>query len=224
MGAIQQDTPPHSEILLRIFDEKGNPTSPASFIQAAEEFNRMRSVDRWVINTFFEWLKNNETLVEADDNFCINLSVQSMQDESFCSFLKEKITQSAFPPERLGFEITETAFARDISKIKHLLNEIKALGCKFLLDDFGSGYSSYSYLKKLPVDIIKIDGISVKDMLQDKSSHAMVKSITDVAHFMGKQVIAEFVENEAILIELRNLGVDYAQGYGIGQPAKIENA
>ncbi|MET0092686.1 MAG: EAL domain-containing protein, partial [Sedimenticola sp.] len=112
---------------------------------------------------------------------------------------------------------------RDMGKIKQFINETKALGCKFLLDDFGSGYSSYSYLKELPVDIIKIDGVFVKDMLDDESSHAMVKSITDVAHMMGKQVIAEFVENEAILIELRNLGVDYAQGYGIGQPAKLDS-
>ncbi|MET0024356.1 MAG: DUF1631 family protein [Sedimenticola sp.] len=220
---LEEDTPPHNEVLLRVYDDKGQPSSPVSFIQAAEQYNRMTSVDRWVVNEFFQWLEKRAEQLKPEEHFCLNLSVQSMLDETFGEFLKKKILGSGFPPERLGFEVTETAFARDIDKIKRFINETKALGCRFLLDDFGSGYSSYSYLKELPVDIIKIDGVFVKDMLDDESSHAMVKSITDVAHMMGKQVIAEFVENEAILIELRNLGVDYAQGYGIGQPAKLDS-
>ena len=144
-----------------------------------------------------------------------------MSDETLIPFLRELIVNSPIPPEMLAFEITETAMVSQLDQARRLMEQIKALGCQFYLDDFGSGYASYSYLKEFPVDVVKIDGIFVKDVDTDLASRAMVKSITEVAHHMNKQVIAEYVESEAILNVLGELEVDYAQGYCIGYPTAL---
>ncbi len=213
----------HHEILLRVLDEGGQTKSPVDFIQAAERYDRMRAVDRWVINRFFQWAEAQHNLGQLQrlGGFSINLSGQSMNDPAFEHFLKEKIQNSPLPTELLAFEITETSVVTKMEQVKALVNRIRALGCKFYLDDFGSGYASYSYLKELPVDVIKIDGIFVKELVEDETSRAMVKSITDVSHQMEKRVVAEFVENEAILFALRDLEVDFAQGYGVGRPVPL---
>jgi EAL domain-containing protein (putative c-di-GMP-specific phosphodiesterase class I) len=145
-----------------------------------------------------------------------------MADDSFIPFLKQQIQHSVAPPGKLAFEITETAMVSQMDQVSALMREIRALGCRFFLDDFGTGYASYSYLKEFPVDVVKIDGIFVKDIHQDEVSYAMVKSITEVAHHMGKLVVAEFVHNEAVLNALRRLEVDYAQGFYIGRPGPLK--
>jgi diguanylate cyclase (GGDEF)-like protein len=214
----------HHEVLLRRMDEHNQPASPEQFIEAAERYERMQAVDRWVVQRFFNWA-NNELSAETAGylgGFSINLSGQSMGDESFIPFLKEQIQHSVIAPEKLAFEITETAMVSQLGQVTALMREIRALGCRFFLDDFGTGYASYSYLKEFPVDVVKIDGIFVKDIHQDEVSCAMVKSITEVAHHMGKLVVAEFVHTEAILNVLRRLEVDYAQGFCIGRPGPLK--
>ncbi len=212
----------HYEILLRVKNDNGNWGSPEEFIQAAEQYNRMRSVDRWVINQVFSWLKNHHQEVNGT-RFSINLSAQSLDDETFPIFINDHLDNSPFPNDLLTLEITETSLIRHIDKAKELIEEIKSKGVKFSLDDFGTGYASYSHLKDFPVDIVKIDGVFIKDILTESSSYAMVKSITDVSHHMGKKVVAEYVESEAILIALREMEVDYAQGFGVGHPVPIKN-
>jgi diguanylate cyclase (GGDEF)-like protein len=211
----------YHEMLLRIKDEKGKPGSAEEFIQVAEKYNRMRSVDRWVVDTVFSWLDHNHEKLPSDDCFSINLSGQSVTDEGFGEYLHEKLDNSPFPNKRLAFEITETALATQMDKAQNFLGSIRKKGCKIFLDDFGSGYASYSYLKDLPTDVIKIAGMFIRDMLKDKNSHAMVKSITEIAHFMKKQVIAEYVQDEATVISLTQLEVDYVQGFGVGIPSEL---
>ena len=214
----------HHEVLLRRMDEQDQPTSPDQFIEAAERYERMQAVDRWVVQRFFNWANSELARGSATElgGFSINLSGQSMADESFIPFLKEQVQHSSIPPEKLAFEITETAMVSQMGQVRALMQEIRALGCQFFLDDFGTGYASYSYLKEFPVDVVKIDGIFVKDIHEDEVSYAMVKSITEVAHHMGKLVVAEFVHTEAILNALRRLEVDYAQGYCIGRPGALK--
>ncbi len=213
----------YHEMLLRFKDEKGIPGSAEEFIQAAEQYNRMRSVDRWVVDTVFAWLDVHHEKLDKNDCFSINLSAQSVTDDSFAEYLLEKIDDSGFPNERLAFEITETALATQINKAQKLLTAIRDKGCKVFLDDFGSGYASYSYLKELPTDVVKIDGMFIRDMLTDSNSHAMVKSIIEIAHFMNKQVIAEYVQDEATIIALTELEVDYVQGFGVGRPSDLKS-
>lgn len=214
----------HHEVLLRRIDRQNAPASPDQFIEAAERYERMQAVDRWVVQHFFEWA--NQTLIGSRGKemggFSINLSGQSMANDSFIRFLKKQIEHSVIPPQKLAFEITETAMVSQMGQVTSMMQEIRALGCQFFLDDFGTGYASYSYLKEFPVDVVKIDGIFVKEMHQDPVSYAMVKSITEVAHHMGKRVVAEFVHDEAILTALRVLGVDYAQGFCVGRPAPLK--
>jgi diguanylate cyclase (GGDEF)-like protein len=212
----------YHEMLLRIKDDKGKPGSAEEFIQVAEQYNRMRSVDRWVVDTVFTWLDRNHEKLPNDDCFSINLSGQSVTDSKFGDFIIEKLDESPFPNERLAFEVTETALATQMDKAQKFLTSIRDKGCKVFLDDFGSGYASYSYLKDLPTDVIKIAGMFIRDMLKDKNSHAMVKSITEIAHFMKKQVIAEYVQDEATIIALTQLEVDYVQGYGVGIPSELK--
>lgn len=213
----------HYEVLLRLLDENNQQKDPTEFIRAAEKYDRMRSVDRWIIDTFFSWAKKYNKQISEKDGFSLNLSGQSLTDASFKDYIIQHLKEGALPPSKIGFEITETAAIKNIQQINAFIDEIKQFGCKFYLDDFGSGYASYSYLKDLSVDCVKIDGIFVKDMLKEKSSHAMVRSITEIAHYMNKKVIAEYVETEALIIELRQIGVDFAQGYGVGRPQPLNS-
>ncbi|MCB1753346.1 MAG: DUF1631 family protein [Gammaproteobacteria bacterium] len=211
----------HYEVLLRLLDNNNQPSDPTEFIRAAEKYDRMRSVDRWIIDTFFSWANRHSHQLAGIEGFSLNLSGQSLMDASFRDYIIQHLQEGALPAAKIGFEITETAVVKNIAQVNAFMQDIKQFGCKFYLDDFGSGYASYSYLKDLSVDCVKIDGVFVKDMLKEKSSHAMVKSITEIAHYMNKKVIAEYVETEAIVIELRDIGVDYAQGFGIGMPQPL---
>ncbi len=214
----------HHEILLRRLDEKGKPASPVEFIQAAEQYGRMVSVDKWVVQNFMRWATEAAKKHGAENMgvFSINLSGQSIMDENFGQFLLEQIEHSPIKPQQLAFEITETVVVDQTSRVKKIIDDVRGMGCKLFLDDFGSGFASYSYLKDFPVDVVKIDGIFVKDVHQDDTCRAMVKSITEVAHNMDKLVVAEFVESEAILTVLRELEVDFAQGFGIGHPSPLQ--
>ena len=151
----------------------------------------------------------------------INLSGTSICDENFLGFVLEQFAHWQVPPERICFEITETAAITNLVSAAALIRELKNIGCRFALDDFGSGMSSFGYLKHLPVDYLKIDGSFVKDMLQDAIDCAMVEAINHIGHVMGIETIAEFAENDAIVTKLREIGVDFAQGYGIQVPEPL---
>ena len=153
---------------------------------------------------------------------CVNLSGTSLADEDFLLFVQEQLEKYQIPPQKICFEVTETVTIANLSKAMVFMSVLKARGCQFSLDDFGSGLSSFAYLKNLPVDYLKIDGAFVVDILDDEVDLALVRSINDVGKVMGKRTIAEFVENEAILEKLREIGVDYVQGYGISRPTPIE--
>ncbi len=219
------DTAGHYEILLRMLDENGNVIPPTAFIPAAERYHMMPSIDRWVIQTLFNthgssmrkhWDKGddrNGTLLYA-----INLSGTSLGDDAFLDFVHEQIAIYRLPPEILCFEITETAAITNLNKASRFMRELKNIGCRFALDDFGSGMSSFAYLKHLPVDFLKIDGSFVADMVRDPVDYALVEAINRIGHVLGIHTVAESAESDAILEKLMALGVDYVQGHAIHEP------
>lgn len=210
----------HFELLLRMVDQHGNLVLPMAFIPAAERYNMMPALDRWVIHTAFaSYARQREEGKSAlIKSWIINLSGQSLVDERFFGYIKEQLEAHKVPPRVICFEITETAAIANLSKATQFMRELKSLGCRFSLDDFGSGMSSFAYLKHLPVNFLKIDGSFVKDSAHDPIDRAMVEAINNIGHVMGLQTIAEHVEDHSTLQTLRQLGVDYAQGYGIAKP------
>ena len=208
----------HYEILISYQDEDGRLAAPGEFIEAAELYNRMADVDRWVVRKVFRWIVERRQRLEQLGGFAINLSGNSINDPEFLDFLLNELETTGVPADRLCFEITETATIANLGNAAAFMNRIKEHGCRFSLDDFGSGLASYSYLKSLPVDYLKIDGIFIRDILDSPSDYAVVKSINEIAHFMGMKTIAEYAENERIIARLREIGVDYAQGYGVERP------
>jgi diguanylate cyclase (GGDEF)-like protein/PAS domain S-box-containing protein len=215
----------HCEILLRMIDVDGALIPPGTFLPAAERYGLMPVIDRWVIRTLFAAV--SESLGDAAGSnpprlFSVNLSGASLNDEYFPEFLRDQISRYRIPPAALCFEITETVAISNLERVRQFMLELKQAGCRFSLDDFGSGMSSFAYLKDLPVDYLKIDGMFVKNMVQNPIDLAMVEAINRIGHVMGIQTIAEFVEDEAILEKLHILGVNYAQGYWVGMPAPLE--
>lgn len=209
----------HVELLVRLQDENGEIVPPMAFIPAAERYNLMSLVDRWVIRQALSQFDRLYPETGQPLELCaINLSGTSLSDDTFAEFIKEQLALHPAAAGRICFEITETAAIANLAKAAALIQDLKALGCRFALDDFGSGMSSFGYLKHLPVDFLKIDGGFVKDMVHDQVDAAMVEAINNIGHVMGIRTIAEFVENDAILERLQQLGVDFAQGYGIGKP------
>lgn len=214
---------PHFEILLSVKDDHGKIVSPQDFIQAAEWYRRMTAVDQWVVEKTFNWMAGHRDTLEKINAITINLSGHTLSDDSFIDFLLDQMARTAVPPDKLCFEVTETAGVSNLSDAAGFIMEVKKTGCKFALDDFGSGMSSYAYLKNLPIDLIKIDGAFVKNIEHSPSDHAVVKSITEIGHFMNKKIVAEYVENDAILNLLREIGVDYAQGHVIAKPDLLDS-
>ncbi len=212
----------HFELLIRMVNEAGDIIPPGFFLPAAERYDLTSALDRWVIRTALNWLEENPERQRQLICCAINLSGKSLSDEHFHDFVAECLEVSGLPPEKLCFEITETAAITNLQKATDFIHRFKSMGCYFALDDFGSGMSSFAYLKNLPVDYLKIDGLFVKDIADDPIDYAMVKSINDIGHTMGLKTIAEFVENDAILECIREIGVDYVQGYGIALPKPLE--
>jgi diguanylate cyclase (GGDEF)-like protein/PAS domain S-box-containing protein len=216
------------EILLRFKDDSGSVIAPGHFIPVAERYGLMHLLDRWVIRNLFQYLEHRNIKAmqpeqEGLDGFLymVNLSGASLNDERFLDFVKTQFKAYSIPPQIICFEITETMAIANLSKAMHLIQELKALGCYFALDDFGSGMSSLGYLKNLPIDYLKIDGGFIKDIAQNQVDCEIVEAIHRMAHAMGIQTIAEFVENTEILTKLKTLGINYAQGYGIARPAPL---
>ena len=216
-------SPPYTEVLLRLRDEDSNKLiPPTEFIPAAERYHLMPAIDRWVITNAFGVLARqlgSTGNVDSIGTCGINLSGASIGDNDFLDFVHAQFAHFKIPHSYICFEITETTAVTSLSKAAAFIEALRGLGCQFALDDFGVGASSFTYLRHLPVDYVKIDGSFVKDMLQDPVGHAMVEAIHRIGHIMGKKTIAESVESRAILAALRTIGVDYAQGFGIAMPA-----
>ncbi|MDG1441795.1 MAG: DUF1631 family protein [Pseudomonadales bacterium] len=211
----------HYEILLTVLDENDNPLPPQDFIIAAETYNRMGAIDRWVIKNAFRWIAANILKLDGLGAFSINISGNSLTEDDFLEFVLEQFNETRLPTSKICFEITETSAIGSLDDAIEFMEKLKIIGVQFSLDDFGTGLSSYSYLRNLPVDYLKIDGIFVKDIKTNPSDYAVVKSINEIGHFMGKKTIAEFVEDDEVLEILREIGVDFAQGYGIGKKIPI---
>ena len=214
----------HYEVLLRMLDDDGGLVLPMAFIPAAERYNLMPSIDRWVIGAAFSAFPLLFPQARDGKSICtINLSGHSLCDEKFLDFIERQFNINKIPHNAICFEITETAAITNLTEAIHFIHTLKGEGCKFSLDDFGSGLSSFTYLKNLPVDYLKIDGTFVKDMETDPLDRAMVESINHIGHVMGLKTIAEYVESEVILNHLKQIGVDYVQGNWLIEPRPLSS-
>ncbi len=210
------------EVLVRMEADDGKIIPPGVFLPAAERYNLSHKLDRWVIENTLAWIEQHGNHFKNLKYFSINLSGAAIGDEAMLGFIKSKLQKPAFSyADKIMFEITETHAVANLSEASNFINELRALGCKFALDDFGSGLSSFAYLKNLPVDILKIDGVFIKDILDDSIDAAMVKSIIEIGHVMKMKTVAEFVENGGVKSHLKTVNIDYVQGYGIEKPKPI---
>ena len=205
------------EVLVRMQDENGAIMLPSAFMPAANRFGLMVDIDHYVICTAMESLASYRSNGQ-DIRFTLNLSGYVFNDSRLVGFISEQLRKNALDPASLILEITEQVAVRHLAEARSLIEELMALGCRFALDDFGAGFSSFNYLKHLPVDFIKIDGGFIRNMANDSMDQAMVKSIIQIANAVGKQTIAEYVQDEETLTMLRALGVNYAQGFHIDEP------
>lgn len=212
----------HGEILLRMRDQQNQLIFPDSFIPAAERYDLMPSIDRWVVTNVLQWVQTHLDLLPPAQEFSINLSGKSFLDPKFMDFLLGVLKEIAVDPKHICFELTESAAVGKFSDAVRFISTFRERGYRFSLDDFGSGMCSLKYLRNLPVDYIKIDGSFVKEIAQDKISLSIVESVNAIAHAMGMQTVAEYVENQEIYDILQRIGVDYAQGYHISKPVSLD--
>jgi diguanylate cyclase (GGDEF)-like protein/PAS domain S-box-containing protein len=210
---LQAPAETHEEVLIRIVNAQGELILPGAFIPAAERYDLMHAIDRWVIQAVCAHIADSGETAR----YSINLSGVSLSDTTLHDYIIEQFSRHGVAPELICFEITETAVIANLPKAQEFMAELKGMGCRFSLDDFGSGLSSFAYLKALPVDYLKIDGAFVRDIAGNAINRAMVKAINEVGHVMGIQTVAEYVEDDEVLSVVRALGVDYAQGYAVGQ-------
>lgn len=208
-----------AEALLRMQDREGNLISPGQFIPIAEETGQIQTLDRWVLSHAIELMQHHQGLCLS-----VNLSANAVQDPSLPGNVKRLLQKHAVTPAKLTLEVTETVAINSMLNANDLMHEIRAIGCRFALDDFGTGFASYAYLRQLPVDDVKIDGAFIRDIPHSKEDQIFVRAVTEMAHGMGKKVVAEFVENADIVVVLKEIGVDFAQGYHIGRPTLARKA
>jgi EAL domain-containing protein (putative c-di-GMP-specific phosphodiesterase class I) len=221
---ITGDDNEHYEVLIRMIDEDGEIIPPGAFIPAAERYNLMAGIDRWVISEVFQMIAENDPadpIKGTEKVISINLSGDSLNDEGLYHYIVSMKNKHGISLNNVCFEITETVAISNLVKATTLINELKKHGCRFSLDDFGSGLSSFAYLKNLPVNYIKIDGSFVKDISRDPIDRAMVVSIQQMGKAMKLNTIAEWVEDEETLTALKEIGVNYVQGYHLGRPEAI---
>jgi len=210
----------HCEVLLRIKSENGELFSPARFIPIAEKYNIMSEIDRWVFATVADWMAIHQEIYRVP-RLLVNLSGLSFVDDSFADFVVERLERGDVDPVNIAFEITETAAVSNLGQARSFVDRVRSLGCRFALDDFGSGFSTFAYLKRMPIDYLKIDGSLVKNLVTDEVDREMVRAINDIGHTVGALTVAEFVEDDVTLELLRAMGIDYAQGYGLRMPAPL---
>ena len=212
----------HLEILIRLKDDDGSLIAPGSFLPAAERYGLATRIDRWVVQQCFDLLRRSSDELLSGGFISINLSGQSLSDRDFCDFVLTQLDDPDVNGSNVCFEVTETAAIADIRAAEHFIETTREHGCKFALDDFGTGLSSFAYLRDLAVDFVKIDGAFIKDIENDPISLAMVRSIQQVAHVLGKRTIAEYVSSDRAIEMLADVGVDYVQGFGVGRPAPLD--
>jgi EAL domain-containing protein (putative c-di-GMP-specific phosphodiesterase class I) len=213
---------PHYELLLRMLDPDGNTIGPDRFLSAALRYQMMPTIDRWVIASVIEMLRpRRELLLNAPVCFTINFSGQSLHDEEFADYVIRSIETSRINPAVFCFELTESAAVASINDAEKLMQRLRKLGCGVALDDFGTGLSSLSYLRSMPVSMLKIDGSFVRDILRDERAESMVRAIAQLARAMNITTVAEYVETEEIRARVRSLGVDYGQGFAIARPIPV---
>jgi len=213
---------PHYELLVRMRDDSGRTVPPGAFLPTVERYNLSVRYDRWVIAAALQWIRNHPVPGARGSRFFLNLSRDSLVDPETVAFVRNAVAEAGVDPRRLGFEVAEKVAIGHLTQADQLFGGLRRLGCTVSLDDFGSGVSSFAYLKALGADYLKIDGSFVGNISRDRVDYAMVRSITDIGHVMGKKVIAESVENDAVLEKLREIGVDYAQGFGVAEPRPID--
>jgi diguanylate cyclase (GGDEF)-like protein len=213
--------PRHMEVLLRMQGSGGEIIPPGAFIPAAERYDLMTRLDRWVVNTIFTYLEQERRRYLEGQLFFINLSGMSLSDPDFFDFIRARMKRLNVPPHSICFEVTETAAINNLDTTESFIQEIRQMGCYFALDDFGAGLSSFSYLKSLSVDFLKVDGSFVKQIENDEMNRAIVDAINTIGHVAGLKTIAEFVEREETRKVLQSMGVDFAQGYGIQRPEPL---
>lgn len=221
--SLKSDTPfTYQEVLVRMLDKKGRQVEPREFISAAERYQLMKELDRWVVSRSLRTLCESGMTKAADPvRLAINLSGQSLGDEKFLGFVQEEIQAAGIAPELICFEITETVAVANMQRAQTFMHALKRMGCRFSLDDFGTGLSSFAYLKLFPVDTLKIDGSFVRDLATNKVSQSVVAAISEVARVMELETVAEFVQDTNSLALLRDLGVHWGQGYLLGEPAPL---
>lgn len=212
---------PHYEVLLDVKDEEGNTVPLEEFIVAAERYNRIIDIDTWVVDYVLKWMEERIDKLNRVSAISINLSGSSLGNRKFMEHIESALSQSGFPADKVCFEITETIAINNLDNASRFMKKIKDTGCQFSLDDFGTGTSSYSYLKSLPIDYLKIDGAFVKDIATNGNDYAVVKSINEIGHAMGKKTIAEYVEDEFAYEALKQIGIDYVQGFGVEKPIPL---
>ena len=213
----------HYEVLVRMRLKDGRQSAPGEFLPAAEHYNLITELDRWILDRSIQYLDDNVLFQDHLHTLSINVSGRSLGDPVFRDHVTQTLAGRQRIAKKLCFEVTETAVINKLAEGKQFIREMRALGCRFALDDFGAGLSSFAYLKELDVDYLKIDGLFVRDIDSDPVHAAMVRSINEVGHVMGKKTIAEFVESDAIRAVLAEIGVDYVQGYGIGKPVPFDD-
>jgi diguanylate cyclase (GGDEF)-like protein len=218
------DAAHYYEVLVRLLDDDGQHVPPAVFLSAAERYQLMEEIDRWVISRALKMIGETPACCgpDASARFALNLSGQSMGNEGFLTFVQDEIQKCGVAPELLCFEITETVAVANMQRAQHFMRTLKGMGCRFSLDDFGTGLSSFAYLKLFPVDTLKIDGSFVRDIATNEVSQSVVAAISEVARVMGLETVAEYVQDEPAMELLRDLGVTWAQGYLLGTPELLE--